>query len=281
MNKDFYIEYGIASDIGHKRKNNEDSWLINASKAGLAGKHDLLFIVADGMGGGPAGELASQLAVQEVQNKYFASTQERPGEALGRAVLSAHDKIRREVMMHPQYAGMGTTLTALVLADRAAHIAHVGDSRAYLIRDNQIVQLTQDQTIISNLISSGEITPEEARIHPQRNILTQSVGGGNWQPQTEIVAQDILIDDVFVLCSDGLYNMLSDNEIKETINNDANPQNAAELLINQANTRGGLDNITVMIIKIDGYSAFSNLMDRSNRILGNALTGLTALLPGK
>ncbi|MGE5458816.1 MAG: PP2C family protein-serine/threonine phosphatase, partial [Methanobacterium sp.] len=138
----------------------------------------------------------------------------------------------------------------LVLHDNLAYIAHVGDSRAYLIRRQKMIQLTNDQNISAAMMRKGEICPEDAQNHPQRNILTQSVGGRNLQPEVELVRTDIENEDKFLLCSDGLYSMLNDNEIMETICKHANLQSAAEALVKQANQKGGPDNITVMIIEI-------------------------------
>lgn len=246
------IQYGIASDIGLKRKNNEDCWLINNGQSVLAKNNHRLFIVADGMGGGPAGEIASFLAVQEVQKQYFASIAHwNASAAINSAVLAAHHRIRTEVIKQPQYAGMGTTLTALVLHNHSACVAHVGDSRAYLMRNKQIIQLTHDQNLTADMVRSGQIRPESARNHPRRNILTQSVGGRNLQPEVEIISREVRNEDKFLLCSDGLHNLLTDEEIMETILLHADLQSSAEDLIQQANARGGSDNITALIIELN------------------------------
>ncbi len=244
------VQSGVASDTGQRRKNNEDSWLICEPEGELNLKtKGRLYAVADGMGGSVAGEIASRLAVRELQKYYFAEVPSQPPqEALRKAFQAAYESIRRKAMAEPELTGMGTTLTAVALRDNIAYVAHVGDSRAYLIRDKEIIQLTRDHTVTASLVEKGEITPEQAKTHPQRHVLLQALGGRK-QPTVELLTVPVKPKDVFILCSDGLYNAVSDDEIKEIITSAPDIQKAAGTLVALANQRGGRDNITVVVVK--------------------------------
>ncbi|MEA4924003.1 MAG: Stp1/IreP family PP2C-type Ser/Thr phosphatase [Syntrophomonadaceae bacterium] len=257
---------GAVTDIGVKRKNNEDSFIVHQSEplsAGKTGHH--IFIVADGIGGSAAGEVASNIAVKGVVNTYLSLKDLNPPEALRAAILDAHEQINAKALEFPEYSGMGSTLTALVLADNTAHIGQIGDSRAYLIRNNKIVQLTSDQTVTADLLVQGKITPAEAETHPQRHILSQAMGGGRRAPEPELASYKMRAEDIIILCSDGLYNLVNDDEIRKIASKNF-PQDACRQLVDLANERGGYDNITVMVIKIQGLPWMRRLHRAMHRL---------------
>lgn len=261
---------GVASDTGQKRKNNEDSWLIYKTERSPANKagHNL-FAVADGIGGSAAGEVASKMAVERLAEHYFSFPEVNPPEALRLAIQDAHEKINERARKVPECTGMGSTLTALVLVGGEAYLAQIGDSRAYLIRDNQIMQLTIDQTVTADLVAKGKITLAEAQTHSQRHVLIQSMGGGRRLPEPDLMAYTVRQGDILILCTDGLYNLVSDNEIKDMVKH-TNPQSAVEQLVQLANERGGTDNITVIAIKIIGCDFLSRLLQSFQRAFTNA-----------
>ncbi len=242
------------TDPGPVRENNEDSFFVEEDGG--------LFVVADGMGGHAAGEIASKIAVDTVRELLQGSLDpeetrlerdvQDPADVLRErlryAMNQASAKIRREAQLHPAYSGMGTTLCVLLIEADSAHIAHVGDSRIYLVRDGVIYRLTRDHTVVQQEIDAGRLTPEMARQVPHRNYLTQSVGyHGPVEPDT--ATRPILAGDLFVLCSDGLTDPLDDPEIAEICSN-AHPNDLAESLVQAALKGGGEDNITVITVRV-------------------------------
>jgi serine/threonine protein phosphatase PrpC len=267
----------VASDTGKQRKNNEDSWLIRkAARSILKHTGHSLFAVADGIGGSAAGEVASQTAVTGLAQTYFSLPEKSPQENLRIAIYNAHQNINEKAQKNPEYAGMGSTITALVLDHRSVYLAHVGDSRAYIIRDNQISQLTTDQTVTADLVAKGKITAIEAQSHPQRHILVQAMGGGRRPPEPVLMLYSVRKKDVLIMCTDGLYNLVNDEEIKN-IAVQKTPQTGCEQLVQLANERGGTDNITVMIIKIVNFDFLGQLGQLFQRVITNA-RNLTAIL---
>src|SRR5206468_4761679 len=209
-----------------------------------------LLVVADGMGGAMAGEVASQLAVEAVLKAY------REGEGdilddLRHAVILANRVIHEHSQSQPELRGMGTTCTAVVVRGNEAFMAHVGDSRAYLVRDGEIHQLTQDHSLVAQLVEHRHITPEQARVDPRRNVVTRSVGvGADVDVDTEKLEEPLVVGDTVVLCSDGLHTLVEDGEIARlAIGSD--PERACHDLITLANDRGGNDNITVIIGRLE------------------------------
>lgn len=235
------------SDVGRVRQNNEDFY----GEFRIEPNH-FVFVVADGMGGHNAGEVASRLAVLtffESYKKYF----EEIGETEKAIELAFHDANKRvfeEGAGKESQHGMGTTLSTLILRGENAYLGHVGDSRIYLIREDECRRLTKDHSLVGKMKENGVITEEEARSHPRRNILYLSLG-----VKESIVPQirggiDVKDGDVFVVCTDGLSNMVSDEEIKIiSINNP--PKKAVEKMIEIAKERGAPDNVTVEVIKIE------------------------------
>jgi PPM family protein phosphatase len=235
------IEYGARSDPGRVRASNEDSY--------IAGINSAIFLVADGMGGHAAGEIASQIAASTVEEVVSGKTVDSNMEDLLRlAVQKANASVYETQKLKPECRGMGSTLTVLTFLDNRYFVAQVGDSRAYLFRNKTLSQLTRDHSLVWPLYESGILTKDDISRHPQKNLITRSIGT---QPQVEADLQkgEALEGDVFLLCSDGLTDVLSDQEIEQMISyTDRHPQALSELLINAANAGGGPDNVTAVVV---------------------------------
>jgi serine/threonine protein phosphatase PrpC len=225
-------EHAALSDVGLEREGNEDSYLDRPP----------LFVVADGMGGAQAGEVASAMAVEALARAGS------PG-ALQGAIEEVNADILARSKEDSSLAGMGTTLTAAWVDGGTLTLAHVGDSRAYRMRDGELVQLTEDHSLVGGLVRMGELTPAEAQRHPQRSVILRAVGVA---PEVEVdVAEHELADgDVYLLCSDGLSGMVRDEVIRETLAMDSSLVDAADLLVALANASGGHDNITAVLFRI-------------------------------
>jgi PPM family protein phosphatase len=229
------VQVGAATDIGLVREGNEDSYLVEQP----------LFAVADGMGGHRGGEVASRLALETIESLF------RRGEgALAEQVQEANRAVYERSSMDRAVAGMGTTLTAaLVEADRA-RLAHVGDSRAYLFRRGELRMLTEDHTLVNRMVQQGEITEAEAERHPQRSVVTRALGVERSVPVDEVIV-DLEPGDRLLICSDGLTSMVDDAAIADLLGHQADPQRAAETLVDAANRAGGVDNTTVIVVAVE------------------------------
>ena len=255
------------SDIGRRRKNNEDAFLVadlnvdgsfnpNTVEHWL-GKRGALLVVADGMGGAAAGEVASALAVATLHNGLqHHATAATDAEQLRQATEQANAVIRQYAQCNPQAEGMGTTLTAALLRDGIAYLAQVGDSRAYLIRGARIRQLTKDQSLVQQMLERGLLTPEEAAHHPYRNVVMQALGV-EAEINVALTACTLLRHDHLLLCSDGLSNHVTDAEMQRIIAEAESPAYACRLLVEFANARGGKDNITVIVACFDGAGLYA------------------------
>lgn len=208
-------------------------------------------ILADGMGGHNAGEVASQNAVKfiaEELNKMMENNDtEIPG-GLIKAVSYANEKVYTMAALNPIHSGMGTTVVAAYVDGDTAYVANVGDSRAYAVRDDEIFQITTDHSVVAELVRCGSITPEEARRHPQKNIITRAVGTDT-SVRTDVFEYDYAPDDILLLCSDGLSTMLEDKEILAIVKNGNTSEEIVASLIDAAKEYGGLDNITVICVR--------------------------------
>lgn len=238
------IEY--QSDVGRRRNTNQDYASVFTNQEGIK-----LAILADGMGGHRAGDIASQMAVLNLGNAWEEQDlmdDEKIAQWFIQAIQEENALIYQRGQEQPEYNGMGTTIVAAALSEERFTIAHVGDSRAYLIRDGKIIQLTEDHSLVNELVKSGEISEEMAVNHPRKNILTRSVG----MPGTVEVDVSTYIwqlKDRLLLCSDGLTNMLSEEMIETIVNQEGTLSDKVTELINQANEAGGADNITVLLIE--------------------------------
>ncbi len=258
------------TDVGRVRDHNEDAFLVadltadNTSlqpevRTHLLGSHGSLFMVADGLGGAAAGEVASELAILTVQSELRAqwrSAPERNAEVFARAIKSAAEaanaKIFAYAVEHPESRGLGTTATIAGLLGDTLYLAQVGDSRAYLVRNGVALQITKDQSLMQRLIEAGELTPEEAERSERRNIILQALGP---EPTVKIdlTYQKVRKGDTLVLCTDGLSGLVRKDEIAEILQESNNDLlTACRELIDRANENGGPDNITVIVARFEG-----------------------------
>jgi protein phosphatase len=237
-------DHYAGTDTGRQRRANEDSLLARSP----------LFVVADGMGGAQAGEVASRIAVD-----YFREGLEddaTPESALATIAVAANSRIHELSHSSAEHAGMGTTLTAVYVGDQEVAIAHVGDSRAYCLRDGELLRLTDDHSLVDELMRQGRLTPEEAVEHPQRSVITRALGP---EGTVEVDTRSFRArsGDVYLLCSDGLTTMLSEEEIADVLRAHPRLRDAGEALIAAANEAGGRDNITVVLLRLEDVAAGS------------------------
>ena len=231
-------QLGYGTDTGRKRRRNEDAYVVEPP----------LFAIADGMGGAQAGELASSLAAGAVrEDEAAAGSGER---RVAELIQEANRRVYERSSQDAAASGMGTSMTVAFVGDANVAFGHVGDSRAYLIRDGKLEQLTEDHSLVAELVRSGKLSPEEAETHPQRSVITRALGT---DPDVDVDTFSIETapGDLFMLCSDGLPSMVEDDVILQTIEkNRDNLQTAAKALIRAANKGGGEDNITVVFFEI-------------------------------
>jgi len=237
------------TDIGLARKNNEDLFFVDEKQG--------LFIVADGMGGHAAGEVASHIAVETACKFLQAADQDNPLKQLSQATKKANQAVELAAKGNKAWQGMGTTLTILLLQQQHGYFAHVGDSRIYRLRDSQFEQLSDDHSLVGEQLRQGVLTPEQAKTSALGNILLQAIG---MTPQLDICQKSIPLTagDRFLLCSDGLTNMVSDTEIEKTLKQSGSLEPLCETLIKKALTAGGKDNITAVVLQIDQLEAIES-----------------------
>ena len=241
--------YTEQTHIGKVRKHNEDACAIFETPNGL------LCVVCDGMGGHLGGDRASKLAIEEI-GKYMASKRFDLGklnDALDQSFASAHVAIAYEAETNPLLKGMGTTCVAVLFHQDATFCAHVGDSRLYIFRNNELIRLTKDHSFVQTLVDEGVITEAEALYHPKRNLIERALGSDDAQPDIANlgrVLQNLRVGDVFLLCSDGLSNELGDIEIKNFLENETLAlEEKIERMMEHALKAGGKDNITIQLIE--------------------------------
>jgi serine/threonine protein phosphatase PrpC len=245
------VKFVARSEIGHARENNEDKFdFYEPDEEPLLAARGSVYLVCDGMGGHNAGQIASELAAKQFLHAYYhlgGAAQE----AARHAILQAHHYIAEMASKIPSRYGMGTTLTALILKQDEGILAHVGDSRCYRLREGVFEQLSRDHTLVARLVEQGIITPEQAKYHPQRNVIRQAVGVADpsepLEPDIETFA--LQEGDLYLLCSDGLTDMVDDAEI-EAILRDEPPTRAAWRLVDRALANGGRDNVTVVLVRV-------------------------------
>ena len=219
-----------------------------------------IFVVADGMGGHAAGEVASEMAVRFVARELGSLrglADDQVADRMRTAIRAANGAIFQRTLTEHDKRGMGTTVTALVLFESRFLIGQVGDSRAYLYRDGKLIQLTKDHSYVQEQVDAGYLTPEQARSHPYSNVITRCVGA-NSDVMPDIYLGSVKLGDLFLLASDGLTGMLEDPELGEMLGGGGRermPQDRVDALITEANRHGGLDNITAIIVRIDRVDA--------------------------
>jgi len=234
------------SDIGKVRGNNEDFLVIEKIS-----DTEHLFIIADGMGGHQAGNVASKLGV-ETFVKYYSSVRKKGvsiPESMLESINHANSAILDKASAEIDKRGMGTTFSTLLISENEANIVHIGDSRIYLVRDGEIKKVTTDHTFVEKMVDEGRITSEEARVHPQKNILYMSLGARETFHPDEIKGIEVKDNDVFLICSDGLTDMVTDDIIKEYCESYP-PEKSVNELISLSNKNGGLDNISIIVVRI-------------------------------
>lgn len=266
LKEDYGFDTAFLSDIGCVRKRNEDSASITFLHSPRYTAPCVLALVADGMGGHKAGNHASQLAVQIIRE--VIETASNPSESnLEQAFLEANKAIFKVASENADYAGMGTTATALLIVEGNGWMAHVGDSRMYRLRNKQLSQLSQDHTLVANMVRNGIITGEQAKVHPDRNVLDRAMGT---HQRLEIMHMpiDVALGDIFMLCSDGLHDLVSHEEIQESLIN-YSPQASCSFLVDLARRRGGYDNISVVSMYCDKPSKLSPIPSTRDTITIN------------
>jgi len=238
--------YASKTDTGHRRRRNEDSHVVRPP----------LFAVADGMGGAQAGEVASRLAAAALDEPQ-ASADGNGEQRIVELVQEANRRVFQRSLEDAATQGMGTTMTVALVDDAAGTVSfgHVGDSRAYRVRDGELVQLTEDHSLVGELVRSGRLSPQEAGTHPQRSVITRAVGT---EPDVDVDTFTVegRPGDVFLLCSDGLTDMVEEDAIRAAVNaSGGDLDRAARALVDAANAGGGEDNITVVLFRLDGAAA--------------------------
>jgi serine/threonine protein phosphatase PrpC len=246
------IELAALSDVGCQRENNEDRY----SYWEPAGDQDFpvkgrLAIVADGMGGYEGGQEASRIAVESIEETYANATAGDPRSWLVQGFQAAHSRIQEHAGKFLDLHGMGTTCTAIALLEHQLYFAHVGDSRLYLVHDSTISRITHDHSYVSRLVESGALRADEAESHPQRHILTAALGAGSTvTPDSPEQAISLSSGSVLVLCTDGLWSLLTDAEILKAVNGNKCDE-ICKTLVETAKQRGGPDNITVQVLRVE------------------------------
>lgn len=232
--------FGSRTDVGCVREHNEDSLVVAPP----------LYVVCDGMGGHAAGEVASEIAVNVIADRAPATPD---AAALGQAVEEANLAIIQAAREGVGRAGMGCTCTAAMLENERLVVAQVGDSRAYLLHGGVLQQITRDHSLMADFIEAGQITPEEARVHPQRSVITRALGSDP-RTQPDLFEINVSTGDRLLICSDGLTSMIEDYEIEDILNRTPDPQIAASKLVNAAVAAGGHDNVTVIVVNVTGFA---------------------------
>jgi len=263
------LEYCAQTDNGRKYDHNEDFYsLPDSGKAEADSLNKTLFILCDGMGGGNAGEVASQMTVNWLSKGFYLQQSEKQGfinflknkingndydltkKSITEVIINTNEKIKKLASEHEQYKGMGTTLVSLLFYRDRVIIHSVGDSRCYRFREGILEQLTEDQSEVWSLYKTGAITKEEMRKHPRNNIISMAIGISG-----ELLINDYMFDvkqgDLYIVCSDGLSDMLSDDDIQNILQKDTSLKALTEKLINSANEAGGKDNITAILVQAD------------------------------
>lgn len=237
--------YAGATHPGLARDQNQDAIHLPSRDAG----QDLVFILADGMGGASGGQVASRLAVEAVSQSLGHGALAQPRQALEQAVRQASEALAQAARGRPELQGMGTTLVVLLLAGMRAWLANVGDSRCYLWRQGLLEQVTQDHSLVRRLVLQGSILPEEARRHPLRNVLTRVVGAAG-PVEADIYNLELWPGDALLMCSDGLHGPVEEGDLATVLAGPGPPADKVTQLINLANRRGGPDNISAILVEL-------------------------------
>ena len=251
LDKLLHIEVALCTDTGRRRSINEDSMIsVVPEDPDVFARKGALFVVADGLGGHEKGEVASQLAVEKVQTSYYEDEDEDIATSLVNAIHSANAAICQQSHDDDSFVffGMGSTCIAAVIHGSIAYIANVGDSRAYLIRNGEAEQISQDHSWVAEQVRAGILTEEQARVHERRNVITRCLGSRG-EIEVDLFTIDVQAGDALVLCSDGLCGLVEDEELCQIVEH-SDPQDSADLLVACANEYGGYDNITAIVARV-------------------------------
>ncbi len=248
------IKVGARTDVGMVRSGNEDNFFAEAdAKRGV-------FVVADGMGGHAAGEVASEMAVQIVARTLLPLQSVKSDGApvtVAQALKDANRAIYERMLAEVDKQGMGTTASVLVMSDEGYLIGQIGDSRIYLLRDGALSQITKDHSYVQEQVDAGLLTPEQARYHPYSNVITRCVGASD-EVEADIYQGEMRPGDVFLVASDGLTGMVDDRRLQQLLLARSGPGRIVDALIAEANNRGGLDNITAIVVQVDSLDGPAN-----------------------
>jgi serine/threonine protein phosphatase PrpC len=248
------IKVGARTDVGMVRSGNEDNFFAEAdTQRGV-------FVVADGMGGHAAGEVASEMAVQIVARTLLPLQSVKADHAetlVAQSLKDANRAIYERMLAEVDKQGMGTTASVLVLSDEGYLIGQIGDSRIYLLRDGALVQITKDHSYVQEQVDAGLLTPEQARYHPYSNVITRCVGASD-EVEADIYTGAIRPGDSFLVASDGLTGMVDDRRLQQLLLARSGPGRIVDALIAEANNRGGLDNITAIVVQVDALDGPAN-----------------------
>ncbi|MFD1672810.1 Stp1/IreP family PP2C-type Ser/Thr phosphatase [Agrilactobacillus yilanensis] len=242
------MEFAYRTDIGHKRTNNQDSVGVFKNAAGAE-----IAIVADGMGGHQGGDVASEMVVSHLGRTFEDNRSETVDELIRWLIFelnSENERILEKALHHTDLSGMGTTFVAVLMAKDTYIVANIGDSRCYRFRDGVLKQLTEDHSLVNELVKHGDITPEDAKHHPQKNLITRSLGISK-DVDADVTIYHSYAKDYLLLCSDGLTNMITDAQIQTVLATEKTLQEKCDQLVQMANENGGLDNITALLLYDD------------------------------
>ena len=256
--------YGCRTHTGKVRSNNEDSYTVSPP----------LYAVSDGMGGYNGGEVASEIAINCLEK--IASTA-KDSQSINDGILGANNAILDAVIENPSLKGMGCTVTCALVCDTRIHIGQIGDSRAYLLHNNKLQQITRDHTYVQNLIDEGTITPEQAKTHPDRSQLTRALGTSR-NVAVDIYELNTLGANRLLLCSDGLYSMVNANTIERMLVEIPDPQKCVDELVNLANENGGFDNITAIVVDFDPQKKNKTRKHKKSKIYAILLLIITCCI---
>lgn len=275
------LQSGQGLDPGRVRQTNQDNLGVRDNpRDARVKKKGPLYVLCDGMGGHAAGEVASQLAVQTILDDYYAASEMDPEMSLRQAIRRANARIFAEAAEKPERQGMGTTVVGVAVQGDEFTVAHVGDSRVYLLRDGQLQQLTRDHSWVQEQMDLNMIDPAQARSHPMRNLISRALGAGS-DVEVDTSHQHLQVGDVLLLCSDGLTGPLTDEQIRTILLEEPDPHQAVPRLIAAANAAGGPDNISAIVIKAHevGVAPAAQPSGRSKggRRLGCIVAGLVVL----
>lgn len=246
-----HLAVAAGSDVGRVRKGNEDAFHADANE------YRGLFIVADGMGGHAAGEVASRMSVETISADLAGLRDLESAEALEQVAESlrrANHAVYERTVLEREKLGMGSTASVLLLSDERYIVGHVGDSRIYVLRDGELRQITHDHSLVQERVDAGLLSPEEARHHPQGNVITRCVGVAA-EIEPDVMDGEVRWGDIFLLASDGLTGMVDDRRLQQLLTSRATPARLVDALIAEANGRGGIDNITVVVVQVRASTA--------------------------